>query len=263
MKKINNILSAMLLMALPLAFIACDNDVDYSPAEKLTGAQVFFTNANPAKMDLDGESTSFEVTMGRVKTDEAITVPLSLTGGEGIFSVPASVSFAQGEAMAKIAVTFDPNALEPNVYQEITLSIDDGSFTTPYGMADYTVSVGMPETWTDRYLGDYYYTGFFGGTDPGLVLSQSDLYPDHWKIAHWGGDTDLCFTWNQETNDVVVNTQLIGYDHADYGPVSIKDVKGSFYAEEEGLFVFEVQYFVDAGNFGNAEEYFEITGKLK
>lgn len=270
MNKIKNILSAVFLLALPLTFSACDDEVEYTPAEKQTNAQVFFSNSNPAKINLDATSTSFEVSIARVKTDDAITVPLTLTGGDGLYTAPPSVSFAQGEATAKIAITYDVATIEPNVYSDITLSISDESLTTPYGMAAYTISVGIPETWTVRYIGDYTYTLFFSGVDPGLTLSQSDLYADRWRISNWGGGVDLYFTWNQETNEILVDDQLIGYNHSSYGPVSIDDLvdytNGTKYGKsyyEDGVFHFYVVYYVDAGNFGNGEELFTISGPVK
>lgn len=270
MNKIKNILSATLLLALPLAFSACDDEAEYTPAVEQTNAQVFFSNSNPSKINLDATSTSFEVAIARVKTDEAITVPLTLTGGDGLYTAPSSVSFAQGEATAKIAISYDVEEIVPNVYSDITLSISDESLTTPYGMAAYTISVGIPETWTARYLGDYTYTLFFNGVDPGLTLSQSDLYADRWRISNWGGGVDFYFTWNQETNEILVDDQLIGYNHSSYGPVSVDDIvdytDGIKYGKsyyEEGVFHFNVVYYVDAGSFGNGEELFVISGSVK
>lgn len=80
MNKIKNILSAMLLLALPLAFTACGDDVEYSPADKPVNAQVYFPTTNGATVDLSKDKTSFDVTLMRAKTDEAITVPITATG---------------------------------------------------------------------------------------------------------------------------------------------------------------------------------------
>lgn len=261
MNKLKNIWSAMLCLALLLAFTACDDEVEYTPADKLSNAQVYFSNENPDKIDLNADKSVFQVTIARLQTDDAVTVPLSLQGGEGKFQAPASVQFAQGENKKSIDITYDASKLEVNVYTDLTLSITDESLITPYGLSSCTMSVGLPETWTARYVGDYTYAGYFTGVDAGLTLYQSDIFPNSWKITHWGGDVDFCFTWNQESNQLVVKKQLIGNEHPSYGPVSVQSADYGVF--ENDVFHFYVQYVVDAGGFAPAEETFAITGKIK
>ena len=93
-----------------VAFTACSDDDDYQWAT-VSGNQVYFSNQLPASYSISKSANSITVPLNRVKTDEAITVNLSHTDKTGFFNVPASVSFAQGEAVANITITYDPEAV--------------------------------------------------------------------------------------------------------------------------------------------------------
>lgn len=263
--KTRKILAYFLGAALLVGSASCSDDLEYTPAQLPDNAQVYFPNTNPTEIDLAGAESSFDVTITRRKSDEALTVALELQGGGGNYSAPASVTFAAGEATTAVSISYDAAAIGPDNYQSITLSIADESVTTPYGMSVYTFTAGIPETWTVRYTGDYVYTQFFTGDDPGLSLLQSDIYPDRWKIEHWGNDVDFRFTWNQTTNKILVDNQPIGYTHASYGPVAVDDLAHyignasmgeSYY--EDGVFHFNVVYYVSEGEFGYGYETFTV-----
>lgn len=258
-------LTYLLGAALLVGSASCSDDLEYTPAEQPDNAQVYFPNTNPTEVDLAGSESSFDVTITRRKSDEALTVALTLTGGEGLYEAPASVVFAAGEATKSVAISYDAAQIGPDNYKSITLSIADESVTTPYGASVYTVRVGIPETWTVRHTGDYEYAQFWSGDDPGLSLLQSDIYPDRWKIEQWGYGVDFRFTWNQTTNKILVDDQPTGYTHSSYGPVSIDDfvdysgdasVGESYY--EDGVFYFNVIYYVSAGYFGYGYETFTL-----
>lgn len=265
MKTLKNILGVVFSLFVATTICSCDDEVEYTPAEKLDSAQVYFPSTNSTSLNLAGNESSFDVEIARVKTDDAITVPLTLTGGNGLYTAPSSVSFAQGAAKAVVAISYDAAEIGPDNYMDITLSIADESMTTPYGIANYTVNVGIPQTYTARYMGNYTYVYYWSGIDPGLTLYQSDIYPERWKIEHWGSDIDFFFTWDQTTNGILVDSQVCA-NNSTYGPVTVEDLVEytgstnygqSYYAD--GVFHFAVIYYVDAGNFGYGEETFEVT----
>lgn len=147
MNKIKNILNAMLLLALPLAFTACGDDVEYSPADKPVNEQVYFSNTNGATVDLSKGNTSFDVTLTRVKTDGATTVPITAEGAAEYFTFPTSASFASGAETTTVSIGYDPEKLGYDNYQTLTLTIADASITTPYGISSYTFKAGIPAPW--------------------------------------------------------------------------------------------------------------------
>ena len=113
--------------------------------------------------------------------------------------------------------------------------------------------------------GDYLYTQFWSGTDSGLTISVDPNYKDTYVISDWGGGIDFRFTWDG-ADKVVVADQFTGYTHSSYGPVWVDefaDYAGtteqgvSTYAD--GVFTFNVIYYVSAGYFGYGTETFTLT----
>lgn len=131
-----------------------------------------------------------------------------------------------------------------------------------YFVADYTTD-GLPlEPMT---TGDYLYAQFWNGTDGGLTLSVDPNYENTYVISNWGGGIDFRFTWDGGEN-VVVADQFTGYTHASYGDVWVDeladyagttDMGVSTYAD--GVFTFNVIYYVSAGYFGYGEETFTLS----
>lgn len=209
MNKIKNILSAMLLLALPLAFTACGDDVEYSPADKPVNAQVYFPTTNGATVDLSKDKTSFDVTLMRAKTDEAITVPITATGDGSFFTIPTSVSFAQGVDKAVLSISYNPESLEYDTYSEIKLTIGDESATTPYGMAQYVFKAGIPAPWTS--LGKATFSdAFLFANKYSVELQRNDLNPSLYRLVdpYSEGLTKEGFTSNGDQSPYVEFTLL-------------------------------------------------------
>jgi hypothetical protein len=127
-------------------------------------------------------------------------------------------------------------------------------------------------TWTEFATGTYYYVMFSETDDPepepGYKLYVRDDKPNVFKITEWLMGTDFTFTWNRTTNECVVLEQAIGYNHPDYGPMYIIEganysnnyaAHTSYYDPATKIFHFFPAYFVEAGPFGQVEEFFEIT----
>lgn len=182
MNKIKNILNAMLLLALPLAFSACGDDVEYSPADKLSNAQVYFPATNGATVALNKDKTSFEVALMRIKTDEAITVPVTATGGDGHFTFPTSASFAQGADKTVLSIGYDPKVLEYDAYSEIKLVIGDENVITPYGMSQYVFKAGIPAPWTSLGKATFSDTFLFENKY-NVELQRNDLNPNLYRLV--------------------------------------------------------------------------------
>lgn len=209
MNKIKNILSAMLLLALPLAFTACGDDVEYSPADKPVNTQVYFPTTNGATVDLSKDKTSFDVTLMRAKTDEAITVPITATGDGSFFTIPTSVSFAQGVDKAVLSISYNPESLEYDAYSEIKLTIGDESATTPYGMAQYVFKAGIPAPWTS--LGKATFSdAFLFANKYSVELQRNDLNPSLYRLVdpYSEGLTKEGFTSNGDQSPYVEFTLL-------------------------------------------------------
>lgn len=127
-------------------------------------------------------------------------------------------------------------------------------------------------TWVEYATGTYYYVAFSDGDDPepdpGLKMYYREDKPEYCKITNWLMGTDFQFTWNRITNACSVAYQALDYVHPKYGPMYI--VEGAEYDAEYSentsyfdpatkTFHFFPVYFVSAGEFGQYEEFFEIT----
>lgn len=126
-----------------VAMAACTSDYEYDTPEALKGAQVYFSNTLPSKIEVNKESGNFDVTLSRQNTEGELTVPLMFTADEGnIYTVPSTVTFADGEATAKIHITFNPDDLVYGNYVGGTISFDADNFSTPYGATSYQFKAG-------------------------------------------------------------------------------------------------------------------------
>lgn len=126
-----------------VAMGACTSDYEYDTPEALKGAQVYFSNTLPSKIEVNKESGNFDVTLSRQNTEGELTVPLMFTADEGnIYTVPSTVTFADGEATANIHITFNPDELVYGNYVGGTISFDADNFSTPFGATSYQFKAG-------------------------------------------------------------------------------------------------------------------------
>ncbi len=142
MKKINNLLLA-LLSVFALAWTACDDEVEYTPAGLLDGNGVYFPTSTQTSYEVEGTSGTLTFDVMRTLTTEAQEATLNITYGEGaesVFSIPASVNFAAGDTLATLTVQYD-NLVQGTTYTA-ELSFADG---TPYAYSTINLSVLYPE----------------------------------------------------------------------------------------------------------------------
>ncbi len=144
---------------------------------------------------------------------------------------------------------------------------DDEPQESAYVTFTYTA---VAQTWSKYGEGDYYYSGYLAvGADPGLEIYQSDVIPSRFKIEHWGYDVDFYFTWDQDSNEIVVDEQTTGATYygedvyvtdmsVDYSSFLYYGTPGYY---ENGVFYFAVDYYFSAGEFGYGYEFFALDGE--
>lgn len=251
--KINKIFAAILcLMTIVLG--SCKEDT-YSPAEMLQTAQVYFPSDGQSVYDLvmANDYVSVSVPLHRVKTDDKITVNVTATGADGdTIKVAKTVTFEEGSNAAMISIDVKTAALDYEHYRDITLSIADEAYTTPYGYSSKTIYVGVPAPWTpwydsykdwtadgnsaeqwplsktvDNTTGTYTYVNYWTGDDPGLPISyrQSTLDPTQgqFMIENWGAGNPLVFDYNTETGIIRLAQSYYLTENSSYGSVYVSD----------------------------------------
>ena len=164
------------------AFTACsDSDSDYKWADVPTNAQVYFSNALPSQQNISKKTNSFTIPVNRVKTDDAITVGISLQSDDNFLSAPASVSFAAGQSTTEFTLSYDPESLVYDEFKSATLTISDASYTTPYGASEYTFKAGVLSPYasigTGKLVEDYYW-----GYNCSVNIMQNQENPNVFRI---------------------------------------------------------------------------------
>lgn len=280
MKIIKKVFAALLALPVLAGFVACTEEADYDAATVQKGnAQVYFSKNDGSVALVDGQS-SFDVNVYRQDSVGELTVNLLKTDESGLFSAPESVTFADGEKMTSIPVTFDFSQLAADTEYPVTFKLMSDS--TYYGPNELTYNVKYApwSEWTEFGKGAYTYVQYFGGTYAAPMYYRESLVNNtqaqFWYRGDVHGGVSYIIDYNKETHELSVNEQHVA-DNANYGAVNIADsyyywsvVRGdteitkedvpSFYDPETGLFSLCVVYYVSAGYFGDGYEYFQLDG---
>ena len=234
MRKIKNILGVILVLVGMTAMFSCQDDApDYIAAEKIDSEQVYFPSTISSNVALSSLENSFDIIIARVKTDNAITVPLTITGNDGLYNIPSSVTFAQGESKATLKITYDAEEIGFDNFSDLSIKIGD-EYTSVYGNSEYLFKIGVPSPWESlgdaTYADDYVSTWFGVGNDEYKVEIQENLLqPGLFRLVNpYGaaypynepGDWDDSQDWYFEINAVdptavFINLQEVGMDWGD------------------------------------------------
>lgn len=253
MKTVKYILGVLVMFITMTTFYSCKDEAPvYDPAEKVNNDQVFFPNTNSSTIKASSLATSFDVAIARVKTDGAISVPLTLTGGDGQYSIPASVSFNAGQAATSIKVTYDPEKIGFDNFSDLVISIGE-AFKTPYGLTDYPFNVGIPAPWKSLGKGtfiDDFVSAFYGVGNVAweVEIQENELQPGFFRVVNpyakdypyndagdWDTSKDYYFEIHAENPDAVyINVQETGMDWG-YGKFLFGSLAGYYMSRGETL----------------------------
>lgn len=291
-KNVRYVLFAFLTV---FGLVSCDeSDYEYTAPEVETGAQVYFPVSNPSSVDLKSLAGSFVVPITRVDTTQAMTVNLVAEATSQNYTVPQSVSFAAGQAEAKLSIQYKD--LQYDVTDTIKIKLDE-SISSSYGTSEYVFTVSCPAPWTPwcstvseweacgmsseawplsktANTCTYTYCIYWAGEDPGLPIyyrqSTIDATQGQFRVTNWGAGGDLIVEYNTATGACQVLPQYV-VDNSTHGPVYISDIphysaKYTYdqfpctYNKESGKFELNVVWFVEAGMFGNDVETIQADG---
>lgn len=176
------------LSALSLAFVGlwgCTSEVDYAPAEQMTNPQVFFASNAISSVDLQEGQNTAVVNVSRANKSGSVTVDVTSSAVvyEGddaietdIFSVPSSVTFADGQDTAPITISFDFNEIKAETEYVVTLDIA-GESLTPYGKSqqEVTITYAPWSEWSN--IGQCFYTNAspWGFADYNPIYKRTSL----------------------------------------------------------------------------------------
>lgn len=208
-----------------------------------------------------GEATSFDVTINRLNTSSAASVPLKVSvNQDDVFTVPATAEFAAGAETATFKVDFS----KAQVGTTYNLTIDvPAEYVATYKAVEGTISYSAQATivkWNLIATGKYY-TWFFEDFYTSVELYQRDDDKTQYKMTNWGAYEDMVYPFTMDAKGNITGQQqfYIGYDHPSYGEVWASEATGSS-VYEGGIFYFAIKYHVAAGSFGTAYDYFQPDG---
>ncbi len=239
MKKRINILGSLLILAAMPFVYSCSDDVEYDAAKAPDGVQAYFSSEASSTIELSESETSFDVTVMRASTSGAVSFNLAVTdGSEGRFSIPTAVSFADGESQATLTIGYNPDDFEYDDFYEVTMTIPD-EYSTPYGVASYTFSAGIPSAWTSlgwcSYTDDFFTTFYgVGNLTWEVEIEENAIKPGLFRLVYpydekyeWNdpGDWDESKTYYLEIDAsdpdaVFITRQEIGVNWG-YGMISV------------------------------------------
>lgn len=209
-----------------------------------------------------------------------------------LITVPSEITFEAGSPNAAITVSYDPSKMEGNHFYPVVLTVAP-EYANEYSITQMTLNVNKEEytDWAPFIVGDatearngegsYTFSLYYSGTeDPVRVLSRSvptnadDIqFQFQWLIDNEdpskGWDTFMTASTKDGGKVVTVEQQHFA-DNANYGAVYVEDTysysgnanyKGlTNFDPETGLFTLNLIYYVDAGSFGNGNEFLQLRG---
>lgn len=273
--KLNKLFTFGLLSILLLA--SCDDAKDpaYEPGNPSVG--VYFPTDNVASVEVTNSTTSVPVVVERMGETGAASYNVIVTtdAPEGIFILPTSVSFGDGETTTNLQVPCNlADQLAGTSYVlNFALGADVPSFS--YGSGSYSLTVSIPEAWSEWKTykegictWSYDLDFMFSGLDPDLPIKNrvntDDANREQFMIEHWGADTPLIINYDKTTGycyipfgsptGATVNVSGMGvldmyisdiYTFGEAtGQVDPKDIGASTFNPETGLFELAVVYYV-------------------
>lgn len=146
MKKLNNYL--LLLAAAVFTFTACEKDIEREPSPTVPEDVVAFSASSiSADVNPNKSALQYEVGLYRTSTKEAASVAIHVLSGDiDIIKVPASVSFAAGEANAKLLLEF-PDAQIDSTYSVLLEvdSLNQSPYFTGGAKCEVTIAIALWE----------------------------------------------------------------------------------------------------------------------
>ena len=240
------IYTMLLTVGVMLGITACSSDNNWQPGS-VSGQQVFFSNNLGSSYEISPTENSFSVQVSRYDKSGALNVPLTVTMNEGsIFSVPTSVSFADGQDVANLVISYNPADIVYGKYDTITVVLNDAAVTTPYGISTYKFTAGVTE-WVKLKGSGLYRDDFIGSlwSSVGNQVWDVDIYesaitPGRYKVATpyspdygfrksklWSNEEEILGYWKNTGNcDMIIDAtdpDFVYFQYFDSGLLDLPD----------------------------------------
>ena len=161
---------------------ACTDEVEYTGAEPQNANQPYFPTNLASQIDLSEDATSFTVQLSRLATGSELTVNLEKSDDEdGLFTVPATATFAADATTADITISYDPANFELDEYMPLTLTVASEGVDNPYGSNTYSFEAGIPAPYVT--IGTATFTENYFGATVEVELQQHSLDATQYRLV--------------------------------------------------------------------------------
>lgn len=133
MKTLKNLFYMFVILAVGGLTTSCSEDKTEPAFDAIKGDGIYFPNSIGSVVYLTDGANSVDIPVMRTYTDNATEVGIQSFGTDEIFTVPATVSFAAGEATANLTITYSAAAVEEGKEYPLSLVIGDVDHETAYG----------------------------------------------------------------------------------------------------------------------------------
>ena len=191
----------VLALALAAGFTSCSDDDDYVSGGASAG--VYFPTDDALDVTLERTKSSFDVIVSRMGETKAAVYELTGSADEEVFTLPASVSFAEGETSTTVAIAYNQNEMALDHAYEVKLAFAPGTQICNYGYDSLDMNVTLPAPWKTVGKG---------------------LYHDQWllSISVWAEENpDVEIAWELELQQHEVETNRYRWVHP-YGDAFAK-----------------------------------------
>lgn len=134
----------MMLAGGLMTFSACSDD-EWAAGPAVEGEGVYFSASQSTEITVDDPDGTITLDVYRTNVGGDSQADLTVTlgeGAQGLFDVPTTVSFANGENKTTLTVSYQN--LERDVPYSVTLAFTDG---TPYAPSSQTFTITCPLVW--------------------------------------------------------------------------------------------------------------------
>lgn len=127
---------------------SCSDDPEYVPAAPVETPEAYFNPSVTYNFELGEDDTKVTINATRSDSKGVLEIPITSNCAEsGIFGVPASVKFADGEFDAPIEITVDNQKMEGAKNYVLNVVIGDGADTPYFNLTCPVTFVYFP--WVD------------------------------------------------------------------------------------------------------------------
>lgn len=257
------------VFALTMVSSCSEDEASYTPAKPsaLENSEFYFSADNLEEHVIGLSDKEISATIVRTNTEGEYTLPLKVTNtSDDVFTVPTSVTFADGEAEAVVTVTVNDNIVPFETYR-VTVALPEevlNPYKMEYNYPVYDFIVTCDDYTT--YAKGTYYSSWWDETFETTMEYSAILNKFRIKDFALCG-YDMEFVWDSESGEITLNDYyLTGYEHPDYGMVyaywydKVYSAPGmTKFSPENNTFYFCFNWRVSAGSFGSAYDTFTMT----